>query len=71
MLKRARRTWLVKRETRMDYATNLARRHGAHLIGIFLLPPDIGGRPASSYVRGQAAIADLLHVSDVPAPPLR
>ncbi|QRG06692.1 hypothetical protein EZH22_27950 [Xanthobacter dioxanivorans] len=31
------------RETRMDYATNLARRHGAHLVGIFLLPPDIGG----------------------------
>ncbi|OYX69684.1 MAG: UspA domain-containing protein [Rhizobiales bacterium 32-66-11] len=49
------------RETRVDYATNLARRHGAHLIGIFLLPPDIGGGLAASHVRGQAAIANLLH----------
>ncbi|QRG07051.1 universal stress protein [Xanthobacter dioxanivorans] len=51
----------ASRETRMDYATALARRHGAHLIGIFLLPPDIGGGPAASHIRGQAAIADFLH----------
>lgn len=53
------------RETRMDYATNLARRHGAHLIGIFLLPPDLGGGLAASHVRGQTAIADLLHHQQV------
>lgn len=53
------------RETRMDYAINLARRHDAHLIGIFLLPPDISGRAAVSHVRGQAAIADLLHHQQV------
>lgn len=53
------------RETRRDYAIHLARRHGAHLIGIFLLPADIAGSPASSHVRGQTAIADLLHHQQV------
>ena len=49
------------RETRMDYAIHLAQRHGAHLTGIFLLPPDLDGRAASSHVRGQTAIAEHLH----------
>lgn len=48
------------RETRMAYAVNLAARHGAHLIGIFQLPPDLTGHAPSSFIRGQTAIAGLL-----------
>ncbi|MGA0565148.1 universal stress protein [Ancylobacter sp. VNQ12] len=48
-------------ETRIAYAISLAARHDAHLVGILLLPSELTQHPASSYVRGQAAIADLLH----------
>lgn len=52
------------RETRIAYAVNLAARDDAYLIGIFRLSPDFQSHPASSYVRGHAAIADLLHRQD-------
>lgn len=49
------------RETRIAYAVRLAARHGAYLIGIFRLPPQHKDHAAASYVRGHAAISELLH----------
>lgn len=49
------------RAARIAYAVNLAARHEAHLIGIFRLPPQHKDHPATAYVRGHAAISELLH----------
>lgn len=48
-------------EIRIAYAMSLAARHEAYLVGILLLPSELANHSASSHVRGQAAIADLLH----------
>lgn len=48
-------------KARIAYAISLATRHDAYLIGILLLPSELTKHPAPSYVRGHAAIADLLH----------
>ncbi len=47
-------------EARTAYAVKLALRHGAHLIGIFAVPLGWDGSPSESFVRGQAAIRQLI-----------
>jgi nucleotide-binding universal stress UspA family protein len=47
-------------EARTEYAVKLAFRHRAHLIGIFLVPLGWDGSPSESFVRGQAAIRQLI-----------
>jgi nucleotide-binding universal stress UspA family protein len=47
-------------ESRAAYAVKLAFRHGAHLIGIFAEPSGWDGNPSESFVRGQAAIRQLI-----------
>ena len=43
-----------------DYAAELARRHGAHLIGIYGINHAEGEHPEHSYARGSQAIAEML-----------
>lgn len=50
----------VAGEARTAYAVKLAFRHGAHLIGIFVVPVGWDGSPSESFVRGQAAIRQLI-----------
>ncbi|WP_298362067.1 universal stress protein [uncultured Bradyrhizobium sp.] len=45
---------------RARYAVELARRHGAHLIGIFAAPPGWNADPTESFVRGTEAIPRLI-----------
>lgn len=45
---------------RARYAVELALRHGAHLIGIFVAPSGWRTDPADSYVRGREAIRRLI-----------
>ena len=45
---------------RMTYAVTLARRHDAHLVGIFVAPAQWAGNPAESFVRGHGAIHALI-----------
>jgi nucleotide-binding universal stress UspA family protein len=47
-------------EARADYAVKLAFRHRAHLVGIFVAPFGWDGNPSESFVRGQAAVRDLI-----------
>jgi nucleotide-binding universal stress UspA family protein len=47
-------------ETRAAYAVKLAFRHQAHLIGIFVVPMGWDGSPSESFVRGQAAMRQLI-----------
>lgn len=47
-------------EARAAYAVKLAFRHRAHLIGIFAVPSGWDGSPSASFVRGQAAIRQLI-----------
>ncbi len=47
-------------EARAAYAVKLALRHGAHLIGVFVVPMGWDGNPSESFVRGQAAIRQLI-----------
>lgn len=47
-------------EARTAYAVKLAFRHRAHLIGIFAVPSGWDGNPSASFVRGQAAIRQLI-----------
>ncbi|MCR6732721.1 MAG: universal stress protein [Afipia sp.] len=47
-------------EARTAYAVKLAFHHGAHLIGIFVVPVGWDGSPSESFVRGQAAIRQLI-----------
>ena len=47
-------------EARTAYAVKLALRHRAHLIGIFAVPSGWDGSPSASFVRGQAAIRQLI-----------
>jgi nucleotide-binding universal stress UspA family protein len=47
-------------EARAAYAVKLAFRHRAHLIGIFVVPLGWDGNPSQSFVRGQAAIRQLI-----------
>lgn len=51
-------------EARTRYAVKLARRHAAHLIGVFIASVDAGGDIAKSYVRGQAAIKNMIEAED-------
>jgi nucleotide-binding universal stress UspA family protein len=44
---------------RTSYAVRMALRHGAHLIGIFAVPP-VSGSPAESFVRGQQAVRQVI-----------
>ncbi len=52
--------------TRARYAVELARRHGAHLIGIFVASSD-GPIPANAYVRGRDAMRRLIELHDANA----
>lgn len=47
-------------EERVAYAVKLAFRHRAHLIGVFVVPFGWDGNPSESFVRGQAAIRELI-----------
>lgn len=47
-------------EARTSYAVRMACRHGAHLIGIFAVPPTWGDSPAESFVRGQQAVRRVI-----------
>lgn len=47
-------------EARADYAVKLALRHRAHLVGVFVVPFGWDGNPAESFVRGQAAVRELI-----------
>jgi len=47
-------------EARAAYAVKLAFRHGSHLIGIFVVPIGWDGNPSESFVRGKAAIRQLI-----------
>ncbi|MCA1454015.1 universal stress protein [Bradyrhizobium sp. BRP22] len=47
-------------EARADYAVKLAFRHRAHLVGIFVVPFGWDGNPSESFVRGQAAVRELI-----------
>jgi nucleotide-binding universal stress UspA family protein len=47
-------------EQRISYAVSMASRHGAHLIGIFAVPPMWDDSPAESFVRGQQAVRRVI-----------
>ncbi len=47
-------------EARISYAAGIACRHGAHLIGIFVVPSIYGGSAAESFVQGQQAIRQVI-----------
>ncbi|MDX3807865.1 MAG: universal stress protein [Bosea sp. (in: a-proteobacteria)] len=49
-----------QRRGHLSYAVQLCVQHNAHLIGILQLPQNSLEHPAFSFVRGSAAIADLL-----------
>jgi nucleotide-binding universal stress UspA family protein len=45
---------------RAVYAVGMASRHGAHLIGIFVVPLMTGGSTAESFVQGRQAVAQVV-----------
>lgn len=47
-------------EARLAYAARLAHRHGAHLIGIFMVPAIFGGSPAEAFVQGRKAVKEVI-----------
>lgn len=47
-------------EVRASYAAKMAFVHGAHLIGIFVVPPIFAGSPAESFVRGRLAVRQVI-----------
>ncbi|MGZ5870679.1 MAG: universal stress protein [Bradyrhizobium sp.] len=47
-------------EARTSYAARMACRHGAHLIGIFVVPPIFSGSPAESFVQGRQAVRQVI-----------
>jgi nucleotide-binding universal stress UspA family protein len=47
-------------EARISYAAGLACRHGAHLIGIFVVPSIYGGSAAESFVQGRQAVRQVI-----------
>jgi nucleotide-binding universal stress UspA family protein len=47
-------------EARATYAARLARRHGAHLIGIFMAPSLFNGSAAESFVQGRNAVREVI-----------
>jgi nucleotide-binding universal stress UspA family protein len=49
-------------EARISYAASLACRHGAHLIGIFMVPSMFSGSPAESFVQGRQAVRDVIAI---------
>ncbi len=47
-------------EARATYAAKMAFLHGAHLIGIFVVPSIFGGSPAESFVQGRLAVRQVI-----------
>lgn len=47
-------------EARTTYAARIACRHGAHLIGIFVVPSIYGGSAAESFVQGRTAVREVI-----------
>lgn len=47
-------------QPRARYAANLARRHGAHLVGVYVAPSGWQGDHASCFARGQDAIREVI-----------
>ena len=47
-------------EARIAYAARLAQRHGAHLIGIFMVPSLFAGSAAESFVMGRGAVREVI-----------
>jgi nucleotide-binding universal stress UspA family protein len=47
-------------EARIAYAARLAQRHGAHLIGIFMVPSLVAGSAAESFVMGRGAVREVI-----------
>ena len=47
-------------EARIAFAARLARAHGAHLIGLFVVPLLAGGSGAESFVRGHQAVREVI-----------
>ncbi len=47
-------------ESRISFAARLACAHGAHLIGIFVVPPIFNGSPAESFVQGRQAVREVI-----------
>ena len=47
-------------EARTAYAVGMASRHGAHLIGIFVVPLMSGGSTAECFVQGRQAVAQVI-----------
>ena len=47
-------------EARVRYAVRLAMQHEAHLIGVFVVPPAWNSDPADCYIKGGAAIEEMV-----------
>jgi nucleotide-binding universal stress UspA family protein len=47
-------------EARTSYAARIACAHGAHLVGIFVVPSIYGGSPAESFVQGRQAVRQVI-----------
>ena len=47
-------------EARILYAARMACRHGAHLIGIFMVPSIMSGTAAESFVQGREAVRQVI-----------
>ena len=47
-------------EARTCYAARMASHHGAHLIGIFVVPSISGGSPAECFVQGRQAVRQVI-----------
>lgn len=47
-------------EVRIAYAARLACRHGAHLVGLFMVPPIFSGSAAESFVQGRQAVREVI-----------
>ena len=47
-------------EARIAFAARLACAHGAHLVGLFVVPMLTGGHGAESFVRGHQALKDVI-----------
>lgn len=47
-------------EARTRYAANLSLRHGAHMVGVYVVPSGWRGDHASCYARGQDAIRQVI-----------
>jgi nucleotide-binding universal stress UspA family protein len=47
-------------EARISFAAKLACHHGAHLIGLFIVPSLMNGSAAESFVQGQRAVREVI-----------